>query len=367
MKRIAFLIAAVIAGVVALLAPVRPAGSGMAAQPPAPVPVTTGHAERADMPIWLAAVGTVQPLSVVTVKARVDGQLDRVMFTEGTEVHRGDILAQIDPRPFQAALASARAALAKDEAQLTNASLNVTRFEKLASIGAAPTQNLDTSHAQVAELKAATQGDRAAIDAARLILGFSTIRSPIDGRVGLRLVDPGSIVHAADPGGLVTVTQMDPIAVMFAIPQGDLALLRAGNGHPVVAVYTLEDAQKLGEGELAAIDSQIDPATGQVRLKATFPNPKRALWPGQLVTARILQRTEKDATLVPAQAVLQGQTGPYVYVVQPDATTALARPIKVGVSVQGRTQVLAGLAPDDTVVLTGQVRLVDGAKVTVAQ
>lgn len=366
MKRIAFVLAAIVAAAVVVVAHLRREQSSMAAVPPPPVPVTIGHAERADLPIWLAAVGTVQPLNVVTVKVRVDGQLDRVAFTEGTEVRRGDVLAQIDPRPFEAALASARATLAKDEAQLANAKTNVTRFEKLAPIGAAPAQNLDTVRAQVAELQAATLGDRAAIDTARLNLGFATVRSPIDGRVGMRLVDPGSIVHASDPGGLVMVTQMDPIAVLFSIPQDDLAAVRAAGGRSIVEVYAQDRARKLGEGELAVIDSQIDAATGQVRLKAVFPNAERSLWPGELVTARILLRTEKGAIVVPAQTVLQGQRGAYVYVLKPDASVE-ARPIEAGATVDGRTQVRVGLAPEDAVVVSGQARLTGGATVTVQE
>lgn len=362
MKRHAFVVGALAALGVGLFVHFRRTESSMAAQPPPPVPVTIARVDRMDLPIWLAALGSVQPLNVVTVKVRVDGQLDRVMFTEGTEVRRGDVLAQIDPRPFEAALASARATLAKDEAQLANAKMNVTRFEKLASIGAAPTQNLDTFRAQAAELAAVADGDRAAIDTARLNLGFATVRSPIDGRVGLRLVDPGSIVHASDPSGIVTVTQMDPIAVLFPVPQDQLAAVRASGGRPTVAVYTHDGAQKLAEGELAAIDSQIDPTTGQVRLKALLPNAKRQLWPGELVTSRILLRTEKDAIVVPAQAVLQGQQGPYVWIANPDATVAV-RPVVTGATVDGRTEVRSGLAPNETVVVSGQARLAPRAKI----
>jgi multidrug efflux system membrane fusion protein len=362
-KRIVFVIAAVVLGAVALVVHLRRAHPSMAAELAPAIPVTVGHAKQEDMPIWLAGVGAVQPLNVVNVKVRVDGQLERVTFTEGTEVKSGAVLAQIDPRPFEAQLQSARATLAKDEASLANAKTNVTRFEKLTSIGAAPAQNLDTFRAQVAELEAATQGDRAMIDTARLNLGFTTVRAPFDGRVGLRLVDPGSIVHASDPNGLVTVTQMDPIAVLFSISQDDLPAVRAAGAKVTVAAYTHDGTRSLGQGELGAIDSQIDATSGQVRLKALFSNAQRALWPGEFVTVRVLLRTDQNSIVVPAQAVLQGQQGSYVYAVKPD-TTVEAHPIQAGATVDGKTQVRSGLAANDAVVVAGQARLAAGARVT---
>jgi multidrug efflux system membrane fusion protein len=361
-KRIVFVIAGVVLGAIGFVVHLGRAHSSMAAAPPAGIPVTIGHAKQEDMPIWLAGVGTVQPLNVVNVKVRVDGQLQKVAFTEGTEVKSGDVLAQIDRRPFEAQLQSARASLAKDEASLANAKTNVTRFEKLTSIGAAPTQNLDTFRAQVAELEAATQGDRAMIDTARLNVEFTTVRSPFDGRVGLRLVDPGAIVHASDPNGLVTVTQMDPIAVLFSISQDDLPAVRAAGAKVTVAAYTHDGTRSLGQGELGAIDSQIDATSGQVRLKALFSNAQRALWPGEFVTVRVLLRTDENATVVPAQAVLQGQQGSYVYTMKPD-TTVEAHPIQAGATVDGRTEVRSGLAPNDAVVVAGQARLAAGARV----
>jgi multidrug efflux system membrane fusion protein len=326
------------------------------------VPVTVDRAKTQDLPVWLAGVGTVQALNTVSIKVRVDGQLDRVAFVEGTDVRRGDLLAQIDPRPFQAQLDQVAANLARDQAQLANARVNLVRFEKLVSIGAAPSQNVDTLRAQVAQMTAAMQGDRALIETARLNLGFTSIHSPIDGRVGLRLVDPGSIVHASDPSGLVTVTQMQPIAVVFSLPQDRLPALLAAQGKLGVAAFSHDGSRNLGQGEVAAIDSQIDPSTGQVRLKAVFANPDRALWPGELVSVRVLVRTDRGATVVPSQAVLRGPNGPYVYAVKADSTVEL-RPVKVGESVGGITSVLSGLKPDETVVVAGQARVASGTRV----
>lgn len=364
MKRIGFITAfAVGIGIACFV--LRSRSSNAVASPNvAPPPITVGRPERTDLPIWLTAVGTIQSLNTVNVKVRVDGQLQSVSFVEGGEVKKGDVLARIDPRPFAAALGSAEAVLSRDGAQLENAKINVTRFEKLAAINAAPTQTLDTYRTQVAELDAARQGDRAAIDAARLNLEFTTIRSPIDGRVGLRLVDPGSIVHPSDPGGLVTVTQMEPIAVIFPISQDWLSAVRdAGEAAPVT-VASHDGTQDLGQGRLMAVDSQIDATTGQVRLKATLPNTQRTLWPGELVTAKMLLRTEKNVLVVPASTVLRGQKGTYVYVAKSDAKVE-ARPVEVGPTVAGRTLVRSGLSDGDTIVLSGQSRLSDGALATV--
>jgi membrane fusion protein, multidrug efflux system len=333
-----------------------------ASVPPPAVPVTVDRARTQDMPVWLAGVGTVQALNTVSVKVRVDGQLERMAFVEGTDVRRGDLLAQVDPLPFQAQLDQAVANLGKDQAQLANAQVNLGRFEKLVSMGAAPSQNVDTLRAQVAQFKAAVQGDRALIATARLNLGFTTIRSPIDGRVGLRLVDPGSIVHASDPSGLVIVTQMQPIGVVFSLPQDQLPALLATQGKLTVAASSHDGSQDLGQGEVAAIDSQIDPSTGQVRLKAVFANPYRTLWPGQFVSVRVLLRTVRAATVVPSQAVLRGQDGPYVYAVKADSTIEM-RPVKVGQSLGGLTSVLSGLSPDETVVVAGQARIAPGTRV----
>lgn len=349
------------------------AGDGeMAAVPsvsaPAAVPVVVGAVTSRDLPIWFSGVGSVQPLNVVTVKVRVDGQLDRVAFTEGQEIHAGDPLAQIDPRPFQAQLKQAEANRAKDEAQLANAKVDLARFTKLASMGASPSQNVDTLKAQVAALEATIQADQAAIDTARLQLGFTNVTSPISGRVGLRLIDPGSIVHATDPNGLVTVTQMQPIAALFSLPQDELPeiLAAASQGKLTVEAYTRDGARRLAQGELIFVDSQVDQANGQVRLKASFANDDRSLWPGAFITAHLLVRVDRNATVLPARAVLRGENGTYVYVLQPDQTVVV-RPVKTGPTVDGFTAMLSGVSPGETVVFDGQSRLAPGTKVDAKQ
>ncbi len=364
MRRIAIVVAAVAILTVAFLLYRHGGSRAAAAAPSPPVPVTVDRARLQDLPVWLSGVGSVQPINVVDVKVRVDGQLERLAFTEGTDVRRGDLLAQLDPRPFQAQLELATANLGKDRAQLGDAQTNLARFTKLASIGAAPGQNVDTLRAQVAQLEAAMQADRALIDSARLDLDFTTVRAPFDGRVGLQLVHVGSIVHASDPGGLVTLTQMVPIAVEFSLPQDQLAALRAAPGKPVVTAFTRDGVRSLDQGELAAIDSQIDATTGQVKLKAVFANAQRALWPGQFVVVRVLVRTDHQVMVVPAQAVLQGQHGPYVYVVRAGATVE-ARPVAIGASVDGVTAVRSGITATDTIVVEGQVRIAPGTKVAV--
>jgi multidrug efflux system membrane fusion protein len=278
------------------------------------VPVTVGVVETRDVPIYLTGIGSVQPLNQVTVKVRVDGQLDHIAFIEGQQIHTGDALAQIDPRPFQAQLKLAEANKAKDEAQLANARLDLARFTTLEARGAATQQSLDTAKAQTAELGAAVAADQAAVDMAKLQLEFTTVKAPLDGRAGLRLVDPGSIVHASDPGGLVTITQMAPIAALFTLSQDDLPeiLGAMASGSVDVAAYSRDGERQLAIGKLVFVDSQVDQATGQVKLKAQFSNVDRSLWPGEFVSARVQVRTIKNATVAPANAIEQGQTGTYV-------------------------------------------------------
>jgi multidrug efflux system membrane fusion protein len=333
---------------------------------PAAVPVVAGSASVRDMPIWLSGVGTVTPLNVVDVKVRVDGQLQSVAFNEGEQVKAGQALAQIDPRPYQATLAQAEANRQKDLAQLANARLEVTRAGKLASAGAGTSQNLDAMRAQAAALEATIAADAAAIDAARLNLEFTRVVSPLAGRVGLRQVDPGSIVHATDAVGLVKVTQMAPISVLFSLPQDELAALtdpQRGTKLPVAA-DTRDGAKHIADGRLVFIDSTVDQATGQIQLKAVFDNADSALWPGEFVSARVLVRTDQAATVVPSQAVLMGESGPYVYLLKPDDTVA-AQSVMVGPSVDGDTEIRSGLASGQAIVLDGQSRLRPGSHVTV--
>jgi multidrug efflux system membrane fusion protein len=336
-----------------------------AAQRPAPaVPVVIGAAATRDMPIWLTGIGTVQPLNVVVIRVRVDGELQRVAFTEGQEVHAGALLAQVDPRPFQAQLRLAEANLQRDQAQLVNARQDYARQTNLAGIGAAPTRNVDQMRAQVASLEASVQADQATIDSARLQLSFTTITAPIDGRVGLRQVDPGSIVHTGDANGLVTVTQIQPIAVLFALPQDELPdiLAQSARGRLAVAIHTRDGSRHLADCTLIFVDSQVDQANGQIRLKAECPNVDRSLWPGLFVTARLLLRTDSGVTVVPSQAVQRGQNGTYVYVVNADSTVA-PRDVTTGPAVDGVTAVRAGIAPGERIVLDGQSRLARGTRV----
>jgi multidrug efflux system membrane fusion protein len=341
----------------------QPSAASVVAKPSA-VPVAMVPATTRDLPIWLAGVGSVQPLNAVTVKVRVDGQLEGVAFAEGQEVHAGQLLAKIDPRPFEAQVKQTEASLDKDEAQLASAKVEYARYSRLATLGSTATQNVDTYRTQVASLTATVEADQATLEAARLQLSFTNITSPIDGRVGLRLVDPGSIVHASDTTGLVMVTQMQPITVIFSVPQDSIPDVQQAmdQGKPAVVVDSRDGTHSLAQGELIFIDSQVDPANGQVKLKASFANDKRTLWPGELVSARVLIRTDHNATVVPSTAILHGQAGVYVYVVKPDQTVE-ARQVKTGAAVNDVTAVLGGLAPGEAVVVQGQSRLSPGTKV----
>jgi multidrug efflux system membrane fusion protein len=325
------------------------------------VPVLVATATTQDLPIALNGIGTVQPLSVVEVKVRVDGQLDKVAFTEGQEVRAGELLAQIDPRPFEAQLAQAEATRTKDQAQLVNANSDVTRYSTLLDTGGVAIQTMDAARAQVAAMEATVRADQAAVETAKLQLEFTRLVSPIDGRVGLRLVNAGSIVHATDATGIVTVTQMHPISVIFSLPQDELPdiLANSSKGKLAVIAYTRDGSRSLAEGELSVVDSQVDSSTGQVRLRAIFANSTRTLWPGSLVSARLLVRTDHGVTVVPTRAVMRGQSGEYTYVVKTDKTVEM-RPVTAGQSVDGFTAVLSGLTAGETVVVDGQTRIAAG-------
>jgi membrane fusion protein, multidrug efflux system len=362
--RLLLLLLLAAAGVAAYRLTARTGDHSRAATDLTLVPVTVGTVTARDMPIWLSGIGSVQPINAVTVKVRVDGQLERVLFTEGQEVRDGDVLAEVDPRPYQAQLDQAAANKARDQAQLANARLDLGRANKLATLGAGTSQNADTLKAQVAQLEAAVQADQAMVDTARLNLEFCTVKSPLDGRVGMRLVDPGAIVHAGDPNGLFTVTQMQAISVLFSLPQDDLPDVLAGqaNGELPVAVFTRDGSRHLADGRLVFVDSQVDQTNGQVRLKANFTNTDRSLWPGAFVTARVKVRTEHAATVVPDRAVQRGEAGTYVYLLQPDQTVAV-RQVKPGPTAEGFTDILSGLKPGETIVVDGQSRLAPGVKV----
>jgi multidrug efflux system membrane fusion protein len=328
------------------------------------VPVVVGSSTTRDLPVALNGIGTVQPLRVVEVKVRVDGQLDKVAFTEGQEVRAGELLAQIDPRPFEAQQAVVEATRAKDEAQLTNARADVERYAALIDSGGVSVQTMAAAEALVQGLEATVRADQAAVDTAKLQLEFTRLVSPMDGRVGLRLVNAGSIVHVSDAAGIVTVTQMHPISVIFSLPQDELPDILASVSKrklPVIA-YTRDGTKSLAEGELSVVDSQVDSATGQVRLRAIFDNSNGTLWPGSLVSARLLVRTEHAVVVVPTRAVMRGQSGEYTYVVRADKTVEM-RPVTTGQSVDGFTAVLSGLVQGETVVFDGQARIAPGTHV----
>jgi multidrug efflux system membrane fusion protein len=328
------------------------------------IPVLVGKATTQDLPVELNGIGTVQPLSVVEVKVRVDGQLDKVAFTEGQEVRVGELLAQIDPRPFEAQLAQAEATRAKDLAQLANAKSDVARYSTLLDTGGVAIQTMDAAKAQVAAMEATVRADQAAVDTAKLQLQFTRLVSPIDGRVGLRLVNAGSIVHATDATGIVTVTQMHPISVIFSLPQDELPdiLANSSKGKLKVIAYTRDGSRNLAEGDLSVVDSQVDSTTGQVRLRAIFANANRTLWPGSLVSARLLVRTDRAVTVVPTRALMRGQSGQYTYVVKADKTVEM-RPVTTGQSVDGFTAVLSGVTAGETVVVDGQARIAPGTPI----
>lgn len=336
-----------------------------------PVPVTVTRPVRRDVPVLARGIGTVQALQNVLVRARVDGTLDRVSFTEGQEVKQGDLLAQIDPRPYQAALDQALAKRAADEAQLANARSDLVRYTDLAASQAASRQRYDAVRAQVAQLEATVKGDEAAIAMAGLNLSFTRITAPMDGRVGLRLLDPGNLIRVADPNGvgLVTLSQIRPIALLFTLPQDSLPAVHAalgGPGKPKVLAYTSDDRTLLAEGELLTVDNAIDAATGTIKLKAVFPNGGETLWPGQFVNARLQLQLRKDVLTVPSVAINRGVMGLYVYLVKADGTVA-AQPVDVAQDDGHVAVVTKGIEPEAQVVVAGQSRLSNGARVAATE
>ena len=335
---------------------------------PAPVPAEVAEVRPADVPLTLQGIGTVQAYNTVTLRAQVDGTLQQVRFTEGQEVKAGDVLAQIDPRTYQAALDQASAKKAQDEAQLRNAQLDLQRYADLARSDFASRQQLATQQATVAGLQAQVQGDQAAIENARTLLGYTTLTSPLDGITGIRLVDQGNLVRATDATGIVVITQIRPISVVFTLPAESLAEIRQAMAAVPLHATVLghQSGKPLGEGTLLLVDNQIDTATGQLRLKATLPNEDGALWPGQFATVRLLLRVDHGAPTVPSTAIQRGPDGYWVYVVKPDQTVA-AQPVQVRRFGGGTAVLEGGPAPGTTVVSTGQYRLSPGARIAVAQ
>jgi multidrug efflux system membrane fusion protein len=343
----------------------KAAGGSAAGQQPRPVPVVVTPARIGDLSVYLTALGTVTPLSTVTVKSRVDGQLMATHFTEGQVVHAGDVLAEIDPRPFQAQLTQAEGQLARDQANLANARLDLERYQRLAQQEMIARQQLDTQRMIVNQAEASIKMNVGQIDAIKLQLTYCRITAPITGRVGLRLVDPGNVVKAADAGGLVVITQLEPIALVFSVPEDSLQPilrhLRAGTKVPVDA-FDREGRTKIAAGTLVAIDNQIDPATGTVRLKASYGNTDGVLYPNQFVNARVLIDVLHDAVLAPAEAIQRGPQGAYVYVVTPDKIVQMRR-VQLGPSEAGVVAVRAGVADSEALVVDGTEKVQDGTRV----
>jgi membrane fusion protein, multidrug efflux system len=329
-----------------------------AEQAPKGVPVTVAAARSGDFPILLDSLGTVQALNTVTVRAQVSGQIVRIAFQEGQVVRQGDLLVEIDPRPFQAALTQAEAKLAQDEASLRDARTIFERLDKLAQQQITTRQERDTQGATVNQLAALVAGDKAAIDDARTQLSYTRIQAPIGGRVGFRLADSGNLVGPNDTGGIVTIQQVTPIAVVSTAPEGELEAIRDAlkAGRPAVEALSSDGQRSLAKGELSFLDNAIDEASGTLRLKATFRNDEGALWPGLSVTTRLLTRTEPNAVSIDENAIQHGPDGLFVYVVKPD-NKAEMRKVRVSANENGRALVAEGLRPDETVVTDGQYRV----------
>ena len=317
-----------------------------------------------DVPVYLEGLGNATPLATVTVKSQVDGRLDQILFQEGQHIKKGDLLAQVDPRPFLIQLHQAEAALTRDRAQLANAKLNLDRYVKLREQSLVAQQQVDDQRAMADQNEASVKADEAQIENAKLQLDYARIRSPIDGVTGVRLVDQGNIVHAADTIGIVVVTQLDPMTVLFTLPQDDLDRVAKAMSTAKVPVdaYSRDGATKLSTGELLVIDNQVNQATATVRLKAAFPNPDNALWPNEFVKVRLLIETQRGVTVVPAAAVQRGPQGTFLYVVGADQTAAV-RPIEVGTVDSQVAIVTKGVSPGEQVVVEGQSQLRPGSKV----
>jgi membrane fusion protein, multidrug efflux system len=341
-----------------------PAGRG---QTP-PVPVLPGTVAQRDVPVYLDGLGTVQAFNTVTVRARVDGQLNKVEFVEGQDVTVGQRLALIDPAPFRAALEQVTAKKGQDEAQLANARVDLNRYADLLTKQGVTEQVYDTQKALVRQLEATVHADQAGIESAKVLLNYTEIVSPIDGRTGIRLVDEGNIIHANDTTGLVVITQLRPISVVFTLPEQMLDRIRqqtarSGPELPVLAVAQ-DSRTVLGEGKLAVVDNQIDTTTGTIRLKATFPNPDLRLWPGQFVNARLLLNVRTNSTVVPESVIQRGPEGAFAFVIKPDQTVEV-RPVQVAQMAQGEAVIESGLRPGEQVVVDGQYKLQKGSRVTI--
>ncbi len=348
-------------------APANPAAPGGRGADSAPVPVVAGEVLTKDVPLFLNGLGNVQGFNTVTVRSRVDGHLDRIEFTEGQEVKAGDVLARIDPRPYQAALDQVLARKKQDEALLHNARLDLKRDLTLLREKAGTAQKADTQNALVEQLEAALRADDAAIEAAQVQLEYTTLRSPINGRTGIRILDEGNVVRSGDNNGIVVVTQMRPISVVFTLSEQHFPAIQAqvAKGKLTVVALGRDNTTHAAEGTLTVVDNQIDSTTGTIRLKATFANEDLTLWPGQFVNVRLRLAVRAGATVVPASVIQRGPTGTYAYAIKSDETVEL-RPVKVSQFEDGLALIEEGLAAGERVVVDGQYRLQPGARVKIA-
>ena len=360
----AFVVAVAVAGVFVLTH--GRARETSALPPPAPpaVPVVAGTVSSGDVPIYLRGIGTVIAYNTVVVRSQIQGQLTKITFTEGQTVKVGDSLAEIDPRPYQAQLDQMMATRDRDQAQLTNSLANLDRYNQLLTKGDATIQLADTQKAQVVQLQSAIKSDEALIEAAKVQLEYTKLTSPIAGVTGVRQVDQGNIIHPTDPNGLVVVTQIEPISVIFTLPETDLPEIQQqmAKGPLTVLAYSHDDKIKLDEGKLALVNNEILQTTGTIQLKADFPNTAHMLWPGELINARLLLETRHNGLSIASSAVQQGPNGSYVYVIGPDRAVQM-RAVTVAQISEGQALIDSGLKPEENVVVEGQYRLQPGSLV----
>jgi membrane fusion protein, multidrug efflux system len=345
-------------------APPQPANGGRNSAPMSIVPEVVG---KGDIGININALGTVTSLATVTIRTQISGYMQKIDFTEGNDVKKGDLLAEIDPRPYEATLAQAKGQLARDEAMLKGAQVDLTRYQGLAAQNAVPHQTLDTQVALVAQDQGTVEADKASVKSAEVNLAYCRIVSPLDGRVGLRQVDQGNYVTPGDTNGIVVITQLQPISVLFTVPEDNLqAISKRLQAGAVLAATALDrtGATKLADGSLQTFDSQIDPTTGTIKLRAQFANTDRLLYPNQFVNIRLLLDTHKDVTTMSTAGIQRGAPGTFVYLVNADSTVSV-RPVKLGVTEGDHVEILSGLVPGDRIVIDGADKLRDGAKIVI--